>query len=184
MRDGTRTRSIKRNELVRMLAAQVSVPPAQILTAELTLTRSAYSAALSLSGFATIFLEHTEERNLLLPLHRCAGRVTLGDVDHDADLALFGFPSREYPAPTYGVYAADDGIVATGPGSIRVRIEARPTDALTEEAAEGSSATLRLDLGVAGTRRALTLHCELRTEKVPRSVSVTEQALASWTYSA
>jgi len=184
-RDGTRTRSMKRSELLRLLIPQSTVPPALILGARASATW--YAAiddrreSFGISGVATVFLEHTASSSIFIPIHNASASLTSEGLRFDPGLMLVTYP-QETP-PSFGVHNRSDGVVASGPGRFSIRFNVS-LDAQDREAIRSIEHwRLTLKLPVAGSSRPIELVCEM--SKRPSSftyVSEIQEQVGNWGY--
>lgn len=138
IRDGARTRSARRDELVRLLIPAVAPPAAQLLSVRFDV---AYTPIEGGEGYtqldfrAAVFFQQpaTPAGVVMLPAHRMHGRI---DYDrgfrsrrwklHYRDshtppiISSMNEPPPVRPKPTYGVSGSPDGVVITGPGTLHV----------------------------------------------------------------
>ncbi len=133
MREGTRTRSAYRHELLRMLSAATRSPMAEILSADvwaswreqevvsipgqerpvLFRAQSTYSCRVSL------YLEHLASAPVTLPSHRMKISLVSTTVGDERDLAVrVSVPNpTTISGPVLGVHPRNDGLTVTGSGS-------------------------------------------------------------------
>lgn len=194
MRDGTRTRSARRDELLRMLVPQSSVPPALLLASNFTAewypehlasegfpNRPAGAARCSLWGDALIFLEHTATSGIMLPFHEM--KATLETSDRVIQLGVSLTPPRQGEAPPdFGVHTRREGVVATGPGQFQIRLSAKELVSEDRDFLEGvDNWTVRLGFGVTGAPRSVQIDGALSRDIgfVP-FLSTVQVQLARW----
>ncbi len=165
IREGTRTRSARRAELLRLLVPEVSVPPAVLLSASVSGDHRLEMAAnpdarveaqqesLNLWGRFRVFVEHTGASGVLIAAHGMSGELLTGELSFPLDVQLHGRPKDAPPPPTFGVDVRHDGVGVTGPGAFSgwLRIPQPPLEAL-HEIKHAEEWVLRLSLSVVGAR--------------------------------
>ena len=135
IRDGTRTRSARRDELIRLLAPVALMPPATLLAARVRANWRARTESVGegrepvpestyLSGSADIFLEYVGDGFVMLPKHEMRAVLTsVDDLAIPLGVGLWGNSSnREDPPPRFSVTTGDEGVLATGPGTFNIRL--------------------------------------------------------------
>lgn len=180
IRDGTRTRSATRTELLRMLLPQASVPPALLLSGDIK--ASGYSGGIGacvVEGSASVFLEHTAPSGSMLPYHEMTG--TLEAEGHSLPLSIVLIPARETEMPlAFGVHARDDGVFVTGPGSFRFRFESR-LDYSQQSFLRGVTEwQIRLRFGVVGSPRATEVEGMFAVSNTTPRAARTDSELGTW----
>jgi hypothetical protein len=170
IREGTRTRSATRTELLRMLRPQASVPPALPLTgmvkADFYTDDEGGGDRCVIFGTATVFLEHTSPSAIMLPSHDIA--VTI-----EADGRVFPLPGQLVPSkagqvpPAFGVHVQRDGVFATGPGSFVIRFEQQFDQSERTFLLAVQSWEMRLRFGVTGAQRATQVEVRLSRSPEP-----------------
>jgi len=185
IRDGTGTRSARRDELVRLLIPAVAPPAAKLLSA--TFYAEYNPKPQGKEGFtvlhigAQVFFEQpaTSAGMVMLPAHQMHGRIVyargsrslqwkLGYRDPHTPL-VFGplsQPTPVRPKPTYGVSGSPDGAVIAGPGTLSVFGGDRLDGDHRSMFAGPSRIQIHLSFGVAGIDRRIRLDAEL--DAVPR----------------
>ncbi|MBG6053636.1 hypothetical protein IWX81_000026 [Salinibacterium sp. CAN_S4] len=187
MRDGTRTRSARRDELLRLLVPQASVPPALLLACRFTaqwnperLVRESYPqesarpAWCSLYGVANVFLEHTARSGVMLPFHDMEASLETKHRSIPLSITLATNRPQDTP-PNFGVHSRRDGVVATGPGQFQIRFNSRKLDSEEREFLEGiENWTVRMKFGVTGASRSVQID-----EGLPRNRTFVDNTGAS-----
>jgi hypothetical protein len=134
MREGTRTRSASRRELLRLLLPSIHTPSGIILSARVTANwRSGPQVEAESKGIpreemayfggnASLFLEHMGPTFVMLPWHGMRGSVRCRD--RRFGIRLDPPPNRDYGSVSaHGIEERRDGILATGPGAFQVFIQ-------------------------------------------------------------
>ncbi len=156
IRDGTRTRSARRHEILRMLIPSVGVPPAEILRAQLEGRWQARRFGegmqeepemTTVGGFAEVFVEHIGRDPVMLPAHRMAAVMT-GDGLTLPLVASLGAQERE-------------GVRCKGPRTFVVRFRGELDGDRRADLRDCTALQLALEFGVAGAARSLRLSVEL-----------------------
>jgi hypothetical protein len=194
IRDGTGTRSARRDELMRLLIPAVAPPAAQLLSASLS---AAYTPVQGKEGYtqlqfrARVFFEQpaTSSGVVMLPAHQVYGRIVsargssslewkLQYRDAHTPITWDGRTNQPAPAlskPTYGVSGSPDGVVITGPGTLNVYGGERLDGDHRSMFAGPSQVQMQLSFGVAGIERRIRLDAKL--DAVPREVGSSQ---VSW----
>jgi hypothetical protein len=154
IRSGTRTRSARRHELVRLLYPTAAVPQIYALTGLLTLGPPEYlggdsERVVHMELSAQVYFEHVYGEPAFLPLHTAYAEATSGEI---VELGKIHFRSKDgVPAGT--VHPRWDGVQLSGPGSAYTRAHwSFPRDRLDELGAV-EEWRVRLVFPVAGTER-------------------------------
>ncbi len=169
IRDGTSTRSARRDELLRLLVPQASVPNLVALSASVQIDWHAAIGdqleSTSIWGEAYLFVEHIASSSILLPLHESAATLVAGDVR--INMELFYMNSKEDAAnrPSFGVHTRADGVVATGPGTFNARLSTKQFGDPQHDFSVIPEWTLELAFGVAGSSRRAVVSCGLLLNK-------------------
>lgn len=138
MREGTGTRSARRDELLRLLIPTVSVPPAVVLKAGLYIEHypaavekrlpngqimSGQEEGVHVSGSLRVYFEHNGKDLVTMPAHGIRGRLVMDDLN-------FALKVRQTPGLTnYGgstnltMAAPPDGVTLMGPQAVSFNIE-------------------------------------------------------------
>jgi hypothetical protein len=197
IREGTRTRSATRDELLRMVRPEIGVPPVVLLAASITGQWNCAVAAVagrpgpgrdestSLSGFVDVFIEHVGPGGILLPLHEMVLEVSSGELRLKPTVTLHSPPKDAPPPPVFGVQVRHDGFASTGPGRARVNFSwfASGDSRVVFNAVEAWR--LELKLGVTGSSRPVRIDASLkRSTKVRGETTGLElyESLSGWTF--
>jgi hypothetical protein len=168
IRDGTRTRSATRSELLRMLLPQVSVPPALLLSASVNAEwyrgRDSGEENCYISGSVVVFLEQIAPSGAMLPNHEMTAII---EADGQSfSLAISPSQSNEGEvAPSMGVHVRRDGVMATGPGSFHFTASAVVSASHVDLLRNVEEWTLHLKFRVTGSPRAIQLDGLLSRER-------------------
>lgn len=175
IRDGTRTRSARRDELLRLLVPAASTPPAVVLSAGLRASWQAASPptdhhqgipeSTSLHGSAEIFLEYVSEGFVMLPKHEMTASITSPVHSLPLQVRPWGHirskDSAQPPEPRFSVTSRAEGITATGPGTFRVQFDwTRKGD--HRGLFDSERWDLQMEFPIAGAIRPLRLVAKLR----------------------
>ena len=185
MRDGTRTRSARRDELLRLLVPAVAPPSAQLLSASLDTSYFGGSQGkprrTRLHLKATVFFQQPAVSTgvVMLPAHLMHARLDFNSSVGPLQRALHystDQDGRYQPAlpwqqdrpivvttPTifHGVDRRRDGVVITGPGSLVVRTTETLDSDLQSALAALDVVQVHLSFGVAGVERRIQLSAGL-----------------------
>jgi len=189
MRDGTRTRSARRDELLRMLVPVSLVPKALLLEAELEATwfeaRKPKPALCVLSCHVNVFLEHTSPASVLLPMHEMSATLIADDIELDMEVDFWRHSvAKEAAPPAFGVHVRHDGVVVTGPGTFRTDLSGEMADADRYLLQGIREWRLKISFGVAGASRAVLAEGRLSRGKTkPIHNPDTQIPLGRWNLS-
>lgn len=193
-REGTRTRSALRSELLRMLIPAVAVPEVEVVTAEVTANVLPAEKAgdpvnvggdreecISLRAVGQVFFDVREPT--MLPAHRWRLTVHLGGGENlPIEIPLRWFATsprgdhsgRAEPSYPRGIDIRTSGLYINGPGAVNFGAPVQfPLDrrATFEQA---TTARLRLELPVSGGKRSARVEASLVAADLSR------QAFARW----
>jgi hypothetical protein len=184
IRDGARTRSARRDELLRLLIPAVAPPSAQLLSARL---HARYDPGVEgkpsgRTGFqlvAKVFFQQPAMSAgvVMLPAHLMHGRIDVGGTIGFLHCEL-RYMSEEDGQPTFGgttirpvvvspsvvmhgVARRKDGVVVTGPGTLTVSGATAREGDLRSRLAAVSAVSIDLSFGVAGIDRCIKLDAVL-----------------------
>jgi hypothetical protein len=164
MRDGTRTRSAFRHELLRLLYAPSQVPTLYPLEARLQVTdlsASRYEPANptpEVSFHGRIYFESGRDSQAFMPEHQIA--IELEGLDGPSFGKVYYFAPKEAGGRARGVFLWPDGIELVGPGSAEIDANWAFPELSTQALAEVDSWRVRLSFAVAGTSRTAVLLME------------------------
>lgn len=184
IRDGTRTRSARRDELLRLLVPAVGPPSAQLLSANLNANyhpeTQGRSGRTYLHLTATVFFQQPVVSTgvVMLPAHLMHARL-----DFDGNIGSLGGELRystgqgqsqpfysgqqnqpivvTTPTILHGVDRRTDGVVITGPGSLTVSAGVRLDGDMRSALAAADVVQTHLSFGVAGVERRVNLDAQL-----------------------
>ncbi|HEY5231515.1 MAG TPA: hypothetical protein VIJ11_11580 [Galbitalea sp.] len=194
IREGTRTRSAHRDELLRMLIPAVTAPPALLLSAHVSAQwfaaqatdayRQGRDECTQLSGAAKVFLEYSSSSGILLPVHEMSAELSNGETTVRARVTVRRNPKGVPPPPTFGVEVRPDGVAVTGPGAFTCRFGATLIGDERALTAATASWELRLSFGVTGSPRPVRLSTHLAIEPLrPNArVGAFSQTLERWSF--
>ncbi|MFJ5217221.1 hypothetical protein ACIP98_21165 [Streptomyces sp. NPDC088354] len=159
MRDGTRTRSATRFEVLKLLSPAASVPQLAVLEASAEASETSVRGRewWSVEGKLGIYVDQKIEESCFFPLHEMSG--TLEAISKEGE--IYSIPlelSNSYSTPMSaasrtGVEWRSDGVMAAGPTALTVRFLASNENALPGEIAAAATCVVKITLGVAGARR-------------------------------
>jgi hypothetical protein len=164
-REGTRTRSAKRSELIRLLRPIVELPEFEIHSGELTIQeiRSEPKPIVQLTGMLIIYVLPKRDGRLVFPFHRalCVAHIA-GEAIRLPQLVLQGLMSPAAAAYGFGnvsttIHASTTELIVTGPGSFRMRARV----AIEEKLNLADSVTLEARLAPAGGNTTAVLKLAL-----------------------
>ena len=187
IRDGTRTRSATRTELLRMLLPQASVPPALVLSGGLNAYWNAGEEGseghCSISGSATIFLEHHASAGIMLPFHEMTATADAEDLVFPLSTYLRQ-PNEAEGSPAFGVQVRRDGVFSTGPGSFRLSFTAKFPTSKKGFLQGVPDWRINFRLGVVGSPRAIQVDVSLSPKEFAPFSGVIQVELGRWAFQA
>ncbi|MHA7289576.1 hypothetical protein ACX80V_08020 [Arthrobacter sp. MDT3-24] len=134
MREGTSTRTARRDELLRLLIPAVRLPQVVVLSATInseyyppssSAKRSSAKSTeeLSCSGQVRVYVEHNGQDPVTMPAHGMKGRVTILNEKYDLDIRP---PMETASVPTgpgsFGFQRPRDGVTITGPRAVPLQV--------------------------------------------------------------
>jgi hypothetical protein len=160
IRDGTRTRSATRHELLRLLAPAASLPDLTVLEAQLDVSERLHQGSRRWRAYATalLYIEQGISTATFFPAHRMYGTLKA----HNSGVAHQVFTGGIHTAMKLGssdsgVHWRADGAVALGPTAFDVRVSASGEGGIPESVAKADGYTLDLSLQIAGSDRTIRL---------------------------
>jgi hypothetical protein len=175
MREGTSTRTARRDELLRLLIPTVTVPRAVVLEAGLTIEDSGVAPVTLNSGpnpkrdlysfgSVRIYVEHNGRDLVSFPAHGMSGRVSVSG--HSFPLRVRQTTEGTSLAGSrdpLAVRANYDGVTVNGPGAVSVDVELLEFDSDDVLWFEmGESVQIELELDVLHSVRPLTVDVALQ----------------------
>jgi len=188
IRDGTRTRSARRDELLRLLLPAIAPPSAQLLSAKLhprhfPQTEGQRPGRTSIHLVATVFFQQPALSTgaVMLPAHLMHARLDFdgsvgsllcelhygtGDAGIMTHQPMLG-AGQDRPivvtTPTilHGVDRRKDGVVVTGPGTLTVSTTTTLDGDLRSTLMALDVVQIHLSFGVAGVERRIKLDAQL-----------------------
>jgi hypothetical protein len=127
-REGTMTRSARREDLMRILLPAVRKPIIEILGMKLQQTNAELpKEGMQLCGLLEIdcFFEISDERDIFIPFHRCSGTI---QIDGGQRIQLVNFVIHPQSRETTTMAASASQIHVRGPGRIEISAYIRPRD--------------------------------------------------------
>ncbi|WP_377103970.1 hypothetical protein [Propionicimonas sp. T2.31MG-18] len=170
MRDGTRTRSAFRHELLRLLYEPSLVPTLYALEGRLSLSEpsvdpySKTSSPMQMSFSARIYFECSRDAQVFMPHHQMSIELAGGGIERSLG-EVFWFSPKELAGQHRGAILWPDGIELRGPGVAEINGVWQFPDLSIDDFAHTTVLHVRLSLAVAGTRAA-TLSMECGNRKV------------------
>lgn len=173
IRDGTRTRSAYRREILQLLAPTLALPAMSLLDASATVTWQAEVAKVVdgsrvqpecawLSGHLNAYVEHLVSDLAMIPTHLIEARASFGDFALPLKVGIDQPP--EVDAKHRGVDHRRDGVRITGPGIIRIAFDADiPLDRLAQ-ADGGDECNITADFNVSSGARPIRVIASCRRQ--------------------
>ncbi|BCW84095.1 hypothetical protein NicSoilE8_17680 [Arthrobacter sp. NicSoilE8] len=131
MREGTGTRSARRDELLRILIPAVRLPQIVVLGASLQgeyfpPATNPHTEEFSCTGELRIYVEHSGEGIVTFPAHGMRGKVTVQDNKFDLHVVPPLETARVPTGPTQFHYQRQsDGVSVTGPRAVPYQVAVR-----------------------------------------------------------
>lgn len=129
MREGTSTRTARRDELLRLLIPAVRLPQIVVLEANLSgryVPPSEYNSKteeLSCNGELRIYVEHTGEGSVTFPAHGMRGRVLIQEREFGLEVTP---PKETASVPTgpgsFSFQKPSDGVTISGPRAVPLQL--------------------------------------------------------------
>jgi hypothetical protein len=169
-RDGTRTRSATRNELIRLLSPVVDLPNFEILNANFVAKRiqSDPKSIWQLTASLTIYVFPKNDGRLVFPFHRTSCTV---QIDPNAitfpylQLGVLMHPEivkRGLGSPSATTQASTSELIVTGPGSFTLRAQI----ATEQLPVMPDRAVVKVSITPAGSEATAVLELPLRKQSV------------------
>src|SRR6266496_3273153 len=175
-RDGTRTRSATRSELIRLLSPVVELPNFEILNANFVAkqTQSEPKSIWQLTVSLTIYVFPKKDGRLVFPFHRMSCTV---QIDPNAitlphlKLDVLMHPEivrRGLGAPSATTQASTSELIVTGPGSFTLLAQT----AMEQLPVMPDKAVVRVTITPAGSKATAVLKVPLRKQPIIASDQV------------
>lgn len=185
IRSGTRTRSAKRYELVRLLHPASSVPNVALLWGILTAAPSERATgSLLLEAHMEMFVDQRTDEVLVFPYHRMwaairsIGPGKRGRKAIPLRLQVDELQHSEGYFKEIGVLNRRDGLVVAGPAGLNYFGKVSIPGRWKEDVVQVDTFQLQLSIGVAGTEKSIDLsHCLETRKKL-----IHPSSLAEWEY--
>ena len=158
MRDGTRTRSATRYELLRLLTPAANLPTFAVLDASLRLREEEEEEELrgSVFGWVNFYIEQPIDASAFFPEHGMSSSVEAykdGLLHHSLNLRVREYRDVFKRAPS-GITWRRDGAMANGPGVLEISVSAI-TDGLPNPLLAADGYQLKTSFEVAGAERVV-----------------------------
>ena len=169
-RDGTRTRSATRSELIRLLSPVVDLPNFEILNANFVAKRTQPEpkSIWQLTVTLTIYVFPKKEGRVVFPFHRTRCRVQI-----DPNTITFPHPqldvlmrpeitARGFGSPSATTQASTSELIVTGPGSFTLCAQT----AMEQLPVMPDKAVIRVTITPAGSEVTAVLKMSLRKQPI------------------
>lgn len=180
MREGTGTRTARRDELMRMLAPALRVPTVTILESSFSAIHhpaivpdensgKSYQREESVGvlGTAEVFVEHDGRELVTLPTHSMSGDMEIGDHSFMLNVTPHWYQSDKEAARKEYILRRREAVIISGPGVVPLRVEAEGLELRHRKLLEATeSVTFRLRLGILHASRPLVI--EMKLDSNPR----------------
>lgn len=180
MREGTGTRTARRDEVMRMLAPALRVPT--VTTLGSTFSASHHPAivpdlnsgnnyqreeSVGVNGTAEFFVEHDGRDLVTLPSHSMTGVMEIDDLSFMLDVTPNSYQSDKEVARKEYIHRRREAVVISGPGVVPLLINAEGLELRHRKLLEAAeSVTVRLRLGILHASRPLVI--EMKLDSNPR----------------
>lgn len=180
MREGTGTRTARRDEVMRMLAPALRVPTVTVLESDFAASHhpaivpdensfNKYQREESVGVFGTteFFVEHDGRDLVTLPAHSMSGVMEIGDLSFMASVTPNWFHSDNEVAKKEYIHRRREGVMIAGPGVVPLQIAVEGLELGHRKLLEATeSVTVRLRLGILHASRPLII--EMKLDPNPR----------------
>ncbi|WP_350269033.1 hypothetical protein AAFP32_10095 [Brevibacterium sp. CBA3109] len=177
IREGTGTRTARRDEVLRMLAPAIRVPAATVLESNFSAVHypplaSAENAAndyrreesVHAFGTADFFVEHDGRDLVTLPTHAMDGIIEVGDLSFTLNVTPDWFQSETKAPRKEYIDRQREAVLISGPGVVPLRVDVEGLLLSHRKLLETTnSVTVRLHLGILHTSKPLVIEMELNT---------------------
>lgn len=181
MREGTGTRTARRDEVMRILAPALRVPA-------VTMLESTFSAghnpaitpdpdsgndyrreeSVSIFGMARFFVEHDGRDLVTLPAHDMGGTVEIGANSFMLDVTPDWYQSDKEVVRKEFIHRRREAVVISGPGVVPLRINVEGLELRHRELLESTESVLvRLRLGILHASRPVVV--EMKLDSIQRA---------------
>ncbi|NMO57525.1 hypothetical protein HH310_40960 [Actinoplanes sp. TBRC 11911] len=153
-REGTKTRSAKRRELLRILLPASHVPAVTPVGAA-CLIGDDRSGEIFFSGFVALYVELGSTDSIVLPAHRMSGTLRIGGIENHFTPTIVT-PTEDDFVRSGGIEAHPDGAYCRTSGELRIRPTCslgEPTTELSALLRDFTECTVELTLGMVGVTR-------------------------------
>lgn len=197
IREGSGTRSARRDEVLRMLMPTVKVPTAVALDGNFYSEyypavnqdhyedgRYSQEEGMRCNGQLRLYFEHSGRETITLPGHGMRGTLKVGGETFEASVAPYFSSTSTEPQHPYGALAKRDGIVLTSPGSALVTIKLKTVTPESRELfRQASTIEIDLELEVMSAVRPLRVSVIMTRTSEGGMESDYQDFLGSWHYS-
>jgi hypothetical protein len=198
MREGTGTRTARRDELLRLLIPSIRLPEAIALegyfnanyypkvdkspaVGQGVVSGPTYhqKEALTCSGKFRVFFSHNGQGTVTLPTHGMRGTLWVGDASYDMQVGPA--VAEKQPGPSAAPVATRDAITITTSGAITLGVAHKSMPpAKRGELRAAKSLRLELELEVLGATRNLGISVILNKEKNLEVKSEYQETIGKW----
>lgn len=173
IREGTRTRSAYRHELIRLLQPASVPPPISLIDATLsgssttTAKRIVVVNQLNFELAASIYVEQRMDRTIMIPYHLMKYRVEFIDPSDAAGRSIALEPHKPRSARVniseskYGVFERMDGVAVAGSAVVELRASYEKFPERFDDYSRVHLAKVSIELGIAGSTRSILITEEL-----------------------
>ena len=187
LRTATRTRSANRDELLRLLSPELSVPQLTVIEAWADAQWNR-QRGLSLNppedthvtGTLIFYVEPSSEARISLPAHQMVAEIELGHKTWLTHLDIH-FHADDV-APLYGAHPTQHAIGVTSAGTFSLTFEHVVDTDLRTIASLSGPLTIRVRLGVSGASRPSQAEVKLAPQAVNEVGTQHSAKIGSWTY--
>lgn len=171
MREGTGTRTARRDELLRMMLPTVRVPPTVVLSADVSAQYIGYNGnppTLRVNGAIRLFFEHAGTQMATLPVYGMRGRIAFGDEVFELSVRPPYNSEKSPPIPQFGVASTNEWLVVTGPGAENLGVTALDTPESSRlTIPQMETCEIELELDVLDANRPVTVRLQLIRQEKP-----------------
>ncbi len=120
-REGTRIRSARRDELLRLLSPLQALPKFEVLDAELQVRKFNSPEAYWYYLEVVLYVESAHDGRIVIPFHRIAARLDISIEEAQRSFEELGFSAPEYSTPSLAIGISSFEALIEGPGKLKLR---------------------------------------------------------------
>ncbi|MFF3963773.1 hypothetical protein ACFYZI_19705 [Streptomyces griseorubiginosus] len=168
IRDGTRTRSATRHELLRLLMPAATLPDLSVLDAQLGISEGTFREEKRWTAYvsAMLYIEQGMNSSCFFPAHGMRGTLDVHNATGRHQVFAGSLQSdMQLSSGNSGLEWRSDGAVAKGPTAFDVQIQTTIKGTIPGNVLSADGYTLNLSFAVAGSDRNIPLAIRLSAPK-------------------